>query len=156
MATWGDVELAVPDLAAQVRERLLSHRHCLLATLRADGAPRLSGVEVQLVLGQLWIGMMGGSVKARDLQRDGRLALHSAPDAEDIAEGDAKLAGRATEVTDDETIAAWAAELAQPAPGPFHLFRVDVEEISLLRAAGDHLDIEWWSTGGGYRSVERR
>lgn len=155
MATWSDVERAVPDLARRVRERLQSHRHCLLATLRADGAPRLSGIEVQFSAGQLWMGMMGASVKARDLQRDGRLALHSAPDAEHIPAGDAKVAGHGTEVTDEPTITAWATELAQPAPGPFHLFRVDVGEISLLRAAGDHLDIEWWSEGGGYRSVER-
>ncbi|MCU1463215.1 MAG: pyridoxamine 5-phosphate oxidase [Acidimicrobiales bacterium] len=156
MATWADVERDAPELAAKVRERLQSHRHCLLATLRADGSPRLSGIEVQFALGELWMGMMGGSVKAADLRRDGRMALHSAPDEPEIPGGDAKLAGRADEVSDPATIAAWAASLGNEPPEPFHLFRVDIGDLSHLKAAGDHLVIEWWQEGRGYRTMNRR
>jgi len=39
--------------------------------------------------------------------------------------------------------------------GPFPLFRIDVQEISMLRPAGDHLDIGIWTPGAGVRRVER-
>jgi hypothetical protein len=156
VATWAEVEHEDPELAAAVQTRLQSHRHALLATLRADGSPRLSGIEVQFTLGELWMGTMGGSIKAADLQRDGRMALHSAPDAQDIPLGDAKLGGRAVEVTDQPTVDAWAASLGNEPPSPFHLFRVDVTDLSHLKAAGDHLVIEWWKEGDGHHKIERR
>ena len=156
MTSWRDFETAEPDWADTVRRRLTAHRHALLATLRPDGAPRLSGVEVQFALGELWMGMMGGSLKALDLHRDPRFALHSAPDSPDITDGDAKLGGVASEVHDESTIESWAATLDQDPPPPFHLFRVDIGEVSLLRAAGDHLVIEWWRPDRGRHRIERR
>src|SRR5439155_6661555 len=80
VASWAEFEQAAQGLAANVQARFRSYRHCLLATLRADGSPRLSGIEVQFTQGHLWMGMMSGSMKARDLQRDGRMALHSVLD----------------------------------------------------------------------------
>jgi hypothetical protein len=156
MAAWSEVVAAAPELARVAEERMRSHRHALLATLRRDGSPRLSGTEVQFVLGELWMGGMGGARKARDLQRDPRLALHSAPDTPEIPTGDAKVAGRGIEVLDQATIDAWAATLGTDPPGPFHLFKVDVTEVSLLRAEGDHLVITWWREHDGLHEVERR
>src|SRR5689334_22963647 len=46
MTTWGDVERAEPEFARRVRALFDAHRHKTIATLRADGAPRISGVEV--------------------------------------------------------------------------------------------------------------
>jgi hypothetical protein len=40
-----------------------------LATLRRDGSPRISGTEVEFTDGQVWLGMMPGSLKALDLRR---------------------------------------------------------------------------------------
>jgi hypothetical protein len=47
----------------------------LLATLRADGSPRVSGLEPLFALGELWFGMMPESRKALDLLRDPRFAI---------------------------------------------------------------------------------
>ncbi len=156
MATWSEVEAAAPELAAAVKERMQSHKHALLATLRRDGSPRLSGTEMQFTLGELWMGGMGGAWKAKDMRRDGRFALHSAPDTPEIPTGDAKLSGRGVEVLDQPTIDAWAGALGYPPPEPFHLFRLDVSEISLLRVDGDHLLITWWTESEGLKEVERR
>ena len=78
MATWNEVEAAVPELASAVRAAFDAHKHKVLATLRADGSPRVSGNEAVFRGGELWLGMMDRSVKALDLLRDPRLAIHSA------------------------------------------------------------------------------
>jgi hypothetical protein len=101
-------------------------------------------------------------VKARDLQRDPRVAFHSATLDVEMTNGDAKIAGRAVEITDDDEKAAFTRGHAdaggeQP-PGPFHLFRVDVQEIVLTRIGDppDHLVVESWHEGRGTQLVERK
>ena len=163
MATWNEVTKAAPDLAAAVQERFDAHIHKTLATLRADGSPRISGIEASFRDGGLWLGMMPDSRKARDLQRDPRFALHSATVDPKMADGDAKLAGRTVEVIDQATIDWFAGqegeEKGEAPPEPFHLFRVDVEEIVLTTLGGDppdHLVIETWRERRGVSRVERR
>ncbi|HEV8626477.1 MAG TPA: pyridoxamine 5'-phosphate oxidase family protein [Acidimicrobiia bacterium] len=163
MATWQEVETAVPDLAAAVRAVLDAHKHKVLATLRADGSPRVSGNELTFKDGEVWMGMMDRSVKALDLLRDPRLAVHSATVDAELTKGDAKLSGRAVEETDPETIRRFGSDSAEEhdgaeAPEAFHLFRVDVGEVSLVRIGdpADHLVIEFWSPAAGYRRTERR
>jgi hypothetical protein len=145
MTGWAAFEAAEPDLAAQVRARFAAGKHCTMATLRADGSPRISGIEVAFDDGELVLGMMAGSVKAADLLRDGRLALHG-PTRDPAGPGgtgwpgEAKLAGRA---------------VALRPPGPDgHAFRVDLEEVVLtaLGDPADHLVVTTWHPG---RGVER-
>jgi Pyridoxamine 5'-phosphate oxidase len=157
------VEQAVPELASAVRAAFDAHKHKVLATLRADGSPRLSGNEASFLDGDVWLGMMHRSRKALDLLRDPRLELHSAPVDVELKLGDARLAGRAVEVTDPEVIRGFSSASAaehegvEP-PEPFHLFRVDVSDITLIRIGDppDHLLIESWSAASGYRRTERR
>lgn len=168
MPAWRDVEAAVPELAAAVQAVFDAHKHKVIGTLRADGSPRVSGNEATFSDGELWLGMMGGSVKARDLLRDPRLAIHSATADPEMKQGDAKLAGRAVEVTDPEVIRRYGESVAEHQgaeehettedPEPFHLFRVDITEVSLVRIGdpADHLVIESWSAAAGYRRTERR
>jgi hypothetical protein len=163
VTAWRDVEAAVPELAAAVRAAFEAHRHKVLATLRADGSPRLSGNEASFHGGELWLGMMPQSRKALDLRRDARLELHSAPVDVDLKHGDARIAGRAVEETDPGAIRAFSAGFAEEhdgadPPSPFHLFRVDIGEIVLIRIGdpADHLVIESWSLPVGYRRTERR
>jgi hypothetical protein len=78
MARWEDVAAAEPGFAARVRQEFEAHRHKRLATLRKDGSPRISGIEMDFADGEVWLGVMPDSVKARDLRRDPRLAVHSA------------------------------------------------------------------------------
>jgi hypothetical protein len=163
MATWDEVTAAAPELAGKVRALFDAHRHKTMATLRKDGSPRISGTEASFADGDLWLGAMHESMKALDLRRDPRLALHSAtvdtPDDPTAWEGDAKLAGRVEEITDPERKAAVSkATGGGEQPGPYHLFRVDVIEVVLTRVGDppDHLVIEVWREGEGLRRVQRR
>jgi hypothetical protein len=125
-------------------ERFTLRKRSTLATLRHGGSPRISGTEVSFDGGELWLGMMPRSLKARDLQRDARLALHSP--TEDTPEedpgswaGEAKVAGRGLENSD-------------PSRGDEgHRFRVEITEVVLTRVdeLADHLVIESWHPGRG-------
>jgi len=64
--SWSSVEAATPELAAEVRERFERHGLAIMATIRAGGAPRVSGIEPLFGLGELWMGMMEGSLKVAD------------------------------------------------------------------------------------------
>jgi hypothetical protein len=161
MSSWSEVAAASPDLARLVQERFDAHGLGLLATLRRDGSPRISGIEPLFALGELWLGMMPDSRKALDLLRDGRFALHSATTDKQVTDGDARIAGVALSVADEQDFGrfreAFAANTGYPPPdGPFQLFRADVREISTIRPAGDHLDIDWWQAGGSTKHVDRK
>ncbi|MFF2076210.1 pyridoxamine 5'-phosphate oxidase family protein [Kitasatospora sp. NPDC058162] len=152
MATWQDFEHEAPELAALVRARFEANKHHVLATLRKDGSPRVSGSEVDFVGADAWLGSMYGAVKARDLQRDARFALHAHPGDETMAGGDSKLSGRAVEVTDENELAAFAADLPEPPPTPFHLFRLDLQQVVHTSLDGDALWVLNWHPG---RPVEK-
>src|SRR3712207_463284 len=91
MPSWSHVEIEAPELAARARGFLDAYVHKTLATLRRDGSPRISGTEVKFVDGELWLGSMWRSLKALDLQRDPRFALHSGSADPPNWTGDAKL-----------------------------------------------------------------
>jgi hypothetical protein len=155
MPSWAQFEAEAPELAAAVRERLEAHGHKTIATVRRDGSPRISGTEAQFREGELWIGSMWQALKARDLQRDPRFALHSGSDDPDEWSGDAKLAGVVEEITDPERVR----ELngAAAAAGPSHLFRLDLQEVSMvgLNEERNALVIEVWKPGEGVRTIKR-
>jgi hypothetical protein len=154
MPAWTDFETAAPELAAEVRRRLDAHTHKTLATIRRDGSPRISGTESTFRDGELWIGSMWQARKAKDLQRDPRFALHSGSDDPPEWTGDAKLAGVAEEITDPKRVR----EINRDGPpGPSHLFRLDVREVSVvgLNDAKDKLVIAVWTPERGVRRMER-
>ncbi|MBC3844195.1 pyridoxamine 5-phosphate oxidase [Streptacidiphilus sp. 4-A2] len=130
----------------------------LLATLRRDGSPRISGIEPLFALGELWLGMMPDSLKGADLRRDPRMALHSATEDKDVKEGDAKISGRAVEVTAEGARQAYLDALSAATgfePEDCQVFRVDVTGMSFVRPGGDHLDIHAWREGEQPRLVQR-
>lgn len=102
MTWWSDLVAAEPEFAARVRARFAVRKHGTMATLRRDGSPRISGTEFDFGDdGQLRLGSMAGAVKALDLRRDPRVALHSPtedapPDDPSTWDGDAKIAGGRT------------------------------------------------------------
>ncbi|MET7468822.1 pyridoxamine 5'-phosphate oxidase family protein [Micromonospora sp. NPDC005222] len=78
MTWWSDLVAAEPEFAARVRARFAVRKHGTMATVRRDGSPRISGTEFEFGDdGQLRLGSMAGAVKALDLRRDPRVALHS-------------------------------------------------------------------------------
>jgi hypothetical protein len=156
VASWSEVESEAPELSAFARERLESHKHLTLATLRRDGSPRISGIEILFGEGEVWVGSMPKAVKALDLQRDPRFAVHSgSDDPEKGWKGDAKFAGRTEEIRDDErkrTIVGGNAP-----PGPLHLFRCNINELVVVRLGdpADHLVIDSWHEGRGLSQIKR-
>jgi hypothetical protein len=155
--SWAEIAVEAPELAERALAYLDAHKHKTLATLRRDGSPRISGIEVEIVDGDLWLGMMPGSLKARDLQRDGRFALHSVSEDPPDWPGDAKVAGVAVEIDDDAArlrlVQAQGNE-EQPS-GFFHLFLCDITELVVVRVADGKLVIDSWHEGRGVRRLER-
>jgi hypothetical protein len=145
VATWEEFSAEAPELAAIARRRFQAAKHHVLATLRRDGSPRVSGTEVDFRGPDLAIGSMAGARKAADLRRDGRFALHANP-GDDIGEGDVKVAGYAVELTPGEG-----------APEGSHLFVLDLREavVTSVHPDGDRIVIESWRPGGPVRRVER-
>ncbi len=119
-----------------------------MATLRRDGSPRISGTEVEFTHGDVVLGSMPGAVKALDLRRDPRVAIHS-PTVDPLPEeasawpGEAKLTGRAVETTDVADA------------GSAHRFIIDITEIVLISVAENSLEIRSWHAGRG-ESLTRR
>jgi hypothetical protein len=150
MASWDEFAAQEPLFADAVRDRFTIRKHCTMATLRRDGSPRISGTEVEFADGELWLGMMPGSLKALDLRREPRVALHSPtedpPDDPSGWGGEAKIAGRAVEVSDPT-------RTDQP-----HRFRLDIAEVVLTKVGNpaDHLVIESWHPDRNRQTRKRR
>jgi hypothetical protein len=150
MAAWQEIEKDAPEFASRVRAVFGAGKHKTIATLRADGSPRISGSELEFADGEVTFGMMDSSLKLHDVRRDPRMAIHSPtldPPEEGRWAGDAKLAGRAVEV-------------APPPDSPHEgagAFRVDITEVALTYVGepADHLVIESWHPGHGYRRRTR-
>jgi hypothetical protein len=148
MAAWAEFEEAEPEFAARVRALMATRKHLTMATLRSDGSPRISGTEVEFSDGQVWIGSMPGAVKARDLQRNPRVAIHGPTEEPPVGKpagwnGEAKIAGTASEVE---------------SAGAAHRFRIDITEavITRLNEAGNRLVVESWNLVRGYRMLDRQ
>jgi Pyridoxamine 5'-phosphate oxidase len=150
VTVWRDVEQAEPEFAQRVRALFDAHRHKTLATVRADGSPRISGIESAFEDGDLIFGSMPDARKGADLRRDPRFALHSAtvdPVAGSEAQwpGEAKIAGRAVV----------AGPVAEGSEGD--RFRADIAEVvhTHLNAEATLLVIEWWTPARGLQRAER-
>ena len=155
MPAWKAIEDAEPELAARVRELFDAGRHKTIATLRADGSPRISGIECEFADGDLRFGSMTGARKGADLERDARFALHGptfhpVEGKESEWPGEAKVAGRAI--------------LAGAVPGEDEgevpagqMFVADVTEVVIthLDPEATKLVIESWTPERGLRTVER-
>ena len=148
------MERQAPDLAARAQTLFDAHKHKTMATLRKDGSPRISGIELEFRDGDVWFGSMWRAVKALDLQRDPRFAIHSGSDDPDDWNGDAKLAGRAEEITEKDVVDDPDADAP---PEPSHLFRLEISELSVVALGNprDHLVIESWHEGRGVTSRRR-
>jgi len=147
MTAWREIEEAAPEFAARVRALFDAHRHKTIATVRADGAPRISGIETVFEDGELVFGSMPNARKGADLRRDPRFALHSATvDPVEGAEaqwpGEAKISGRA---------------VATGGGADGDRFRADIAEVvhTHLDPEATRLVVEWWTPAGGLRRVER-
>jgi hypothetical protein len=140
---WAEVEARQPRLAAVGLEKLRAPGVVLVGTVRRDGSPRITPVEPFFWEGELWLMMGLGTLKARDLMRDPRVLVHSIVTSPDGKAGEYKLRGTAVLEDGAEANAEVAAAVAEqkdytPLPGKFHLFRVDVEDITFVRWGDDN------------------
>jgi hypothetical protein len=155
MARWQSFEQAEPEFAGRVRTMFDSGRHKTLATLRADGSPRISGIECEFADGDLRFGSMPDARKGADLERDPRFALHGPT----VHPGE----GRDREWPGEAKVAGTAVP-AGPVGGDGHpeapdgeLFVADLTEVVVtgLNDEGTRLVVESWTPGRGLRRVER-
>src|SRR5439155_14499378 len=142
MTAWRDFEKAEPEFAQRVRALLDAHRHKTIATLRADGSPRISGIEAVFEDGELVFGSMPNAREGADLRRDPRFALHSATiDPVEGSEaqwpGEAKVSGRAI--------------AAGPITEDGDRFHADIAEVvhTHLNDEATMLVVEWWTPTHG-------
>ncbi|WP_375488865.1 pyridoxamine 5'-phosphate oxidase family protein [uncultured Jatrophihabitans sp.] len=145
MTTWADVRAGAPELAETVRRTFAIRKHATMATIRRDGAPRISGTEIEFADdGNVFFGMSPDAMRAHDLRRDPRVAIHcpteDAP-GDDPASwlGEGKIIARAVE---DE-------------PGRF---RLDVQIVVLTRIApgARALEISTWNARTGETTIALR
>ena len=150
VTAWRDIEQAEPDFARRVRALFDAHRHKTIATVRADGSPRISGIETVFEDGELVFGSMPNARKGADLRRDPRFALHSATvDPVEGSEaqwpGEAKVSGRAIA----------AGPVTEGPDGD--RFHADIAEVvhTHLNEQATMLVVEWWTPTHGLRRTER-
>lgn len=144
MTSWTEARATAPDLADTVRHTFAIRKHATMATIQADGTPRISGTEVDFADdGEVYLGMMAGARRATDLRRDPRVAIHcptADPPSGDPASrlGNGKIIARAVEVES-------------------HRFRLDIERVVLTRVApgAEELEISTWRPTGDVEAVRR-
>lgn len=145
MAHWAEIEADAPAFAALLQKIFAAGTNKTLATLRADGSPRISGTELEFTDGRITLGMMDDSRKLADVLRDGRVAIHSPtiePPKGSLGDGDAKLAGilRPTE----------------PGEVPGSYFELDITEAVVTTVEGDELVVQSWHPGRGLTRISRK
>lgn len=161
MISFDELLSTAPDIATPIAAKLRSTGLGLLGTLRRDGSPRVSPIEVSFLDGQLFMGMMPGSRKLGDVRRDPRVTLLTpVADRLDVS-GEGKLVGHAVEVrrVDERdrvlAAAAQAAGLDAEAIAGSPVFELQVDAVSWQFVAGD-VFVTWSSRASDGWSLRRR
>ncbi|MER7419822.1 pyridoxamine 5'-phosphate oxidase family protein [Micromonospora peucetia] len=132
MASWSEFAADEPRLADGIR--LLMQQYGpgfgYLATVRADGGPRVHPVSPVITDEGLFCFVVD-SPKRRDLERDGRYALHSFPPEE--SDDEAYVAGHARPVTDPARVARLARSSRAAPQVDWRVFEFTVDVAMLAR-----------------------
>lgn len=132
MASWSEFASREPRLAEAIRVLMQQYGPGLgyLATVRADGGPRVHPVSPVITDEGLFCFVVD-SPKRRDLERDGRYALHSFPPED--SDDEAYVAGRARPVTDQARVDRLAGSLRAAPQVDWRLFEFTVDVAMLAR-----------------------
>jgi hypothetical protein len=169
MVTWAEFEKSAPDIA-EVIERfwpgivaLRAGEHALaahpsfsvayLATVRADGGPRLHPFCPILATGKLFAAIPASSPKGRDLRREPRCVIHALPGPDD---DELCIRARGLEVNDATTREAVLAVVTRSRVGgmiesvshdpifEFDILRVDVARWLNIGQPGTYAERMRW------------
>ena len=159
MVQWKEFAEEAPGIAEVfVRRHRATGNLCFLATLRADGSPRISPMEPRILEGRLVLVGMPNTLKFRDLARDPRFELHTATVDTHVGEGDAKVWGEVSDVRDpdlhtrfaDDLFAESGFDLRGQRFDPFYI--ADLAGASSVEFRDGQLTITTWKPGEGERS----
>lgn len=148
MTSWAELASDVPEFAQRLRTIFEAGTNKTLATLRHDGAPRISGTELEFESARVTLGMMPNSRKLADVQRDGRVAIHSPtiePPKGTLGLGDAKLSGILVPID-------------PPSPDSLDglYFELDIRDAVVTWVESDELVIESWTADRGLTRIARK
>lgn len=144
---WKDLEDARSELAALGVERFRKFDVAYLATVRADGSPRVHPVTPIVGQGHLFLFMEPTSPKGHDLLRDGRYALHCTVSSSGGESGEFFISGHAKFV-DDPTVRRLATELASYAPADrYVLYELSVESAPFITYPDSQRERQHWKSG---------
>ncbi|MEW5990842.1 MAG: pyridoxamine 5'-phosphate oxidase family protein [Chloroflexota bacterium] len=131
MESWEAFARAEPDLAARGRDLLYQRGdgEAFLATVAANGTPRIHPLNVGVRDGRLLVFVQAHSAKARDLESNQHYALHAHQDAEHPHEF--MVRGQARLVTDPALRAAAAADWFFTVSEAYPLYELLIEHALL-------------------------
>jgi hypothetical protein len=134
MVTWNEFMASDPELAGVIQSLLCQYGpgYGYQATVRADGGPRVHPVSPIVTDAGLYCFIVP-SPKRRDLNRDGRYALHSFPADDTSAE--AYVSGRATPVTSPDLRATLAQTSHANADVNWEIFELTID-VAMVSAPG--------------------
>jgi hypothetical protein len=132
MASWSEFLAAEPQLAAAVRALMQQYGPGMgyLATVRPDGGPRVHPVS-PVITEEGFYCFVVDSPKRRDLERDGRYALHSYPPED--SDDEACLTGTAQPVNDSVVVERLAGALRASPQVDWRLFEFTVDTAMVRR-----------------------
>jgi hypothetical protein len=158
--SWSTFASDAAELAAAVQGALERHGYAFAGTVRRDGSPRISPIEVHVSDGRLFVVLIPRTAKARDLDRDPRIALQS-PIATAGAPGlEVKLRARASDVLDRDVRTAMTASVEEASgwrPGEQWRFcELLLVSVTVLDWVDGDMLLYRWTATSGLRAPERR
>jgi hypothetical protein len=161
MTTFDQFLSDAPQIADRIAARFRTTGLAILGTVRRDGSPRVSPIEVAFHGDRLYLGMMPGSTKQLDVERDPRVCLLTpVADRHDLG-GEGKLFARLAAVADrehaDRVLRAHAEsiEMDPDALGGSPLYEVLVEAAAWQAVEGDSFCTTSWRAGQPVRRRRR-
>lgn len=139
MTSWAAFAAAEPEMAERGRALLYQRGdgEGFLATVAADGVPRIHPLNVGIVDGRLLVFVQDKSAKARDLQANPHYALHAHLDPE--APSEFLVRGSARRVTDADVRATAAGQWFFTVSEAYPLYELLLDHVLLGERAAD----EW-------------
>ena len=131
MATWAEFEAEAPEIAGKGRALLYrtGQGEALLITVGGDATPRAHPVNAGVVDGHLYTFVQAKSAKRRDLDADGRYALHAHYDPH--APHEFLVRGRARQIADAATRGEIAKDWFFRVHESYPLYELMVEDVLL-------------------------